>query len=246
MRLLALLALSLFSLTAGADATGDAIRAAMQAPERSETDRARDANRQPVETLAFFGFRKDMRVLELVPGGGWYTRLLAPALKDDGELYVAIGTGRVEEKLLGEPGFEAVKVIPVELETERTEPYRLIRTNKYNFDVSDLDMVLTFRNLHNFLPESRRVMNQAAFDSLKSGGLYGVVDHTARHMEPLSSKNRRRLDPVVAIAEIQSIGFEFVKHSDLHYKANDTLNLEVGDESVTGQTDRFTLLFRKP
>ncbi len=246
MRLLVIFALSLCSLTAAADATSDAIRAAMQAPERNDADRARDANRQPVETLAFFGLQKDMRVLELVPGGGWYTRLLAPVLKDEGELYVAIGTGRVEEKLLTEPGFEAVKVVPVDLKTERTEPFRLIRSNEYSFDVSELDMVLTFRNLHNFLPESRRVMNQAAFDSLKSGGLYGVVDHTARHMEPLSSENRRRLDPVVAIAEIQSVGFEFVAHSDLHYKADDKLNLEVGDDKVTGQTDRFTLLFRKP
>ena len=89
-------------------------------------------------------------------------------------------------------------------------------------------------------------MNRAVFDALKSGGLYGVVDHTKRHMEPETPENRRRIDPVLVIKEMLDIGFEFVGYSDLHYRADDELRYEVGRHSVTGNTDRFTFLFRKP
>ncbi|MEM8984751.1 MAG: methyltransferase [Pseudomonadota bacterium] len=223
------------------------IEAAMAAESRPAGDAARDANRLPVETLTFFGLEDDMRVLEIIPGGGWYTRLLAPALRDSGELFVAIGTGRVAERLLGEPGFDKVTVLDPEIRFNRDGPFRLnSATEPFAFDVADLDMVLTFRNLHNFDKKTRDYMNKAVFDALKSGGIYGVVDHTARHNEPINTDNRRRIDPVKVIAELTAIGFELVAVSDLHYRPQDTLTLEVGDAAVTGQTDRFTFKFRKP
>jgi len=116
----------------------------------------------------------------------------------------------------------------------------------FEFGISDVDMVVTFRNVHNFGAETRNIMNQQVFQSLKSGGLYGVVDHTQRHMEGASDENRRRIDPVLVIKEMLDIGFEFVDYSDLHFRADDELEYEVGRRSVSGNTDRFTLLFRKP
>ncbi len=107
-------------------------------------------------------------------------------------------------------------------------------------------MVLTFRNVHNFDAESRDRLNRAVFDVLKPGGHYGVVDHTKRHMEPENPENRRRIDPVLVIKELLDIGFDFVGYSDLHYRPDDELRYEVGRRTVTGNTDRFTLLFRKP
>ena len=187
-----------------------------------------------------------MRVLELLPGGGWYTRVLAPVLADNGELYLAIGTGRVSETVLTEPGFEDVTVLETSANLRRPEGSRFYTTDEFEFGVSNLDMVLTFRNLHNFNAEGRARMNAAVYDSLKSGGLYGVIDHTRRHMEAADSENRRRLDPVLVIKEMLDQGFEFVDFSDLHFRADDELEYEVGRRSVTGNTDRFTLLFRKP
>lgn len=221
------------------------VETAMAAENRPAADKARDTNRKPAETLAFFGLEPDMRVLELVPGGAWYTRLLASVLHKEGKLYAAIGTGRLE-KSKQEGLFERVEIMPVETESTRTKPHRLVETTPYTLGVSDLDMVLTFRNLHNFTALGRRNMNQAAFDALASGGIYGVVDHTRRHGEPISAENRRRLDPVVVIKEITDIGFEFVAFSDMHYKPSDELTLEVGHEIVSGASDRFTLKFRKP
>ena len=113
-------------------------------------------------------------------------------------------------------------------------------------NTSDIDMVLTFRNLHNFTPESRDALNREAFRVLKQGGLYGVVDHTRRHMQADNAENWRRMDPVLMIKEIEAAGFEFVDFSDLHYRYDDQLVYEVGRRSVSGNTDRFTLLFKKP
>ena len=128
----------------------------------------------------------------------------------------------------------------------RPEGSRYYVMDDFEFGVSGLDMVLTFRNLHNFDVDSRTRMNRQVFAALKSGGLYGVVDHTARHMEPANHENRRRIDPVTIIKELRDLGFEFEGYTDLHYRADDELMYEVGRRSVTGNTDRFTLLFRKP
>jgi predicted methyltransferase len=222
------------------------VEAALAAEARPEADRERDRNRRPLDTLQFFGLKDDMRVLELLPGGGWYTRVLAPVLAESGQLYVAMGTSRIEEGVLTEDGFEDVEVLQTTANVRREPGARYYTTDEFSFDVSDLDMVLTFRNVHNFDAAGRARMHAAAFEALKSGGVYGVVDHTRRHMEGESPENRRRIDPVLVIKEAQAAGFEFVDYSDLHYRADDELEYEVGRRSVSGNTDRFTFLFRKP
>ena len=239
----------LLSVSFGALAANDIdmkVETALSAESRPQTDRDRDRNRMPLETLNFFGLKDDMRVLELLPGGGWYTRVLAPVLAENGNLYVALGTGRVEERLLVTAGFEKVEALATDANLHRPAGERFYTMDAFEFDVSDLDMVLTFRNLHNFGAEVRGMMNQQAFNALKSGGLYGVVDHTRRHMQEAGSENRRRIDPVLVIREMLEAGFEFVDYTDLHYRADDELEYEVGRRSVSGNTDRFTMLFRKP
>jgi predicted methyltransferase len=222
------------------------VEAALAAESRPEADRERDRNRRPLETLNFFGMKDDMRVLELIPGGGWYTRVLAPVLAENGKLYVALGTGRVSERVLNQPGFEQVERLETTDNIRRDEELRLYVLDDFDFAVTNLDMVLTFRNLHNFDPDSRETINSQVFKALRSGGLYGVIDHTRRHMEPADSENRRRIDPVLVIKEMLGQGFELVDYSGLHYRADDELEYEVGRRSVSGNTDRFTLLFRKP
>ncbi len=246
---LALLSFGLVGISASSsaedfDVTKEKIEAALAADGRPEKDIARDKNRKPVETLEFFGLRDDMKVVELIPGGGWYTRVLAPVLAENGQLYVALGAARVSEQVLTEPGFEWVERLDTTANIHRPEGSRFYVIEDFKFGVSDLDMVLTFRNLHNFDTDSRVRMNGEVFNALKPGGLYGVVDHTARHMEPANHENRRRVDPVMIIKEMLDQGFELVDYTDLHYRADDELVFEVGRRSVTGNTDRFTLLFR--
>lgn len=216
---------------------------AIDSSDRSPAERARDANRKPLETLQFFGLREDMRVLELVPGGGWYTKILAPVLEEHGRLYVALGTTGVEELLKKAP-YAHVKL--VELDNTFDRQGRRLDLAALDFEVRDVDLVLTFRNLHNFTEQGREVMNRASFQALKAGGHYGVVDHTLRHNAQDTAETWRRMDPVRMIKEIQAVGFELVDFSGLHYRPDDELRYEVGRKSVTGNTDRFTLLFRKP
>ncbi len=228
------------------DALKELVKQAQTAEGRPAADAERDRNRKPAQTLAFFGLEPDMKVLELIPGGGWYTRILAPVLYADGEYYAALGTSRVESNLVGEAPFDKINIVAKDAKIWREEGAKLYSLAMSDFGVSDADMVLTFRNYHNFGDDGRKAMNDAAFKALKSGGIYGVVDHTARHMEPFNDSNRRRFDPVKAIMEIQAAGFEFVGYSDLHYREDDELEYEVGARSVTGNTDRWTLKFKKP
>ncbi len=247
MKLLTTALLLLLSIGAFAANEIDAkVIAALAAESRPQADRDRDNNRLPLETLKFFGLKDNMRVLELLPGGGWYTRVLAPVLAENGQLYVALGSSRVEADVLGTPGFEKVIALATNANIRRPDGERFYVADDFEFGVSDLDMVLTFRNQHNFGEESRNKINLQVFKALRSGGLYGVIDHTRRHMEALDNENRRRIDPVLVIKEMLDLGFEFVDYSDLHFRADDELEYEVGRHSVTGNTDRFTLLFRKP
>lgn len=222
------------------------LKAAMEADIRTDKEVERDRNRKPVETLEFFGLRDDMKVVELLPGGGWYTKLLAPLMAENGEFYVALGTGRVSERVLNQPGFERVGVLAEDAKIYRPEGSRHYVLELDGLGVENADIVFTFRNYHNFGAEGRAAMNQAVYAALKLGGVYAVVDHTRRHMEADNPENRRRLDPVLAISEIQAAGFELVDFSDLHFRADDELRYEVGRKTVTGNTDRWTLKFRKP
>jgi len=229
-----------------ADEIESKVNAALAAESRPMDDRVRDENRAPLETLNFFGMKDNMRVLELIPGGGWYTRVLAPVLAENGKLYVSLRTDHVREMVLNEPGFEQVQVVETTGNVHRPKGSRVYLIDDFDFALSDLDMVLTFRNMHNFDASGRARINKAVFTVLKPGGLYGIVDHTRRHMEMDNRENRRRLDPVLAIREVLEQGFELVDFSDLHFRADDELEYEVGRRSVSGNTDRFTLLFRKP
>lgn len=230
----------------GFDAVEVKLEAALAADIRKDDEKARDRNRRPIETLKFFGLRDDMKIVELMPGRGWYTKVLAPVMREKGEFYAALGTGRISKSLISEPGFGHVKIISENSKLERKEGSRLYTLETDGLGVTGMDMVLTFRNYHNFGAAGRAAMNKAAFDALKPGGIYAVVDHTRRHMEANNTENRRRIDPVLAIHEIEAAGFDFLDYSDLHLRLDDELRYEVGRKSVTGNTDRWTLKFVKP
>lgn len=222
---------------------GEKIQAAMQSEIRTQQERDRDRNRRPLQTLEFLGLEDDMTVIELLPGGGWYTKILAPVLRDNGQLYLAIGAGRVD---LSQTSLDKVEVLDVDATLTPAEGFGVFDMSEFEFPVDGVDMVLTFRNMHNLTEESRGRLNRAVFAALAPGGIYGVIDHTRRHMEKQNFENVRRADPVQIIKEVQAAGFEFVDFSDLHFRADDELRYEVGRRSVAGNTDRFTFRFKKP
>jgi predicted methyltransferase len=221
------------------------IQKAMQGDIRTPEERARDVNRQPVEILSFFKLREDMRVIEILPAGGWFTKILGPVLKDKGKLYVTHPDGRYAEQyraIAKLPGLEKVEEVGWGATSTGTGAFG--PSGKWN--VAPVDLALTFRNYHNFSPADRAAVNKSVFDALKPGGYYGIVDHTRRHNEPTNADNRRRVDPVQVIKEVQDAGFVLADFSNLYFKPDDALKLEVGNQAVNDRTDRVALLFRKP
>jgi predicted methyltransferase len=225
---------------------GEKIEAAMKGDIRTAEEKARDGERKPRQTLEFFGLRDDMRVVELVPAGGWYTKILAPVLADKGELYVALGTMRLEPVLKSTPALSKVRIAGADLKLTPAGRMGFFDVGPGSLGVKDADLVLTFRNYHNLTPAARASLNRAVFDALKPGGLYGILDHTRRHNEPETDENWRRMDPVLVIKEVQAAGFVLDDFSGMHFTPDDELRYEVGRKSVAGNTDRFVLRFRKP
>jgi predicted methyltransferase len=218
---------------------------AMQGDIRTAEEKARDVNRLPVEILSFFRMREDMRVIEVLPAGGWFTKILGPTLKDKGKLYVTHPDGRYADQfraIAKLPGLEKIEEIGWGAAGGGSGAFGPSGPWK----VAPVDMVVTFRNYHNFSPADRATVNKSSFDALKPGGYYGIVDHTRRHNEPTTRANGRRVDPVLVIKEVQEAGFVLVDFSNIYFKPNDALTLEVADPSINDRTDRIALLFRKP
>lgn len=274
--LAALLLLPLMPADAGAaqpeiDATtSSALDDAMSGEHRSAENKARDKYRHPKETLAFFGFRSDMTVVEIWPGGGWYTEILAPALKENGKLYAVQYSvnpqysyqRRYFGAFLTKAG-ESPDVFRDVIVTAMDFPYQL------NIAPSGAaDLVVTFRNAHNWVSSgyhkaSAQLAFQAMFDVLKPGGVLGIVDHRwpdAENEDPHAEDGYISEQRLIAFAE--EAGFEFAGRSDVNRNAKDTHDHPEGvwtlppsfalDEQdrekylAIGESDRLTIRFVKP
>ena len=221
---------------------------------RSDAHKARDQYRHPIETLEFFGLEPDMTVVELAPGGGWYTEILAPVLKDQGHLFEATGktTGTYADML------QAHKA---EFGDVKLEEFSVPKQVNLGPDGS-ADMVLTFRNLHDWLidsPESMEAVFQAAYKVLKPGGVLGIEEHRARpYMDgSIAAKSLHRIPEDYVIAAGIKAGFLLAGASEANAnpKDDETVNIHRllpdwdGQDptlKTIGESDRMTLKFVKP
>lgn len=247
--LLTLLSFSLLSTTLYAQDIQQQVQQAMASDIRTAEDKARDPYRKPDQVLAFFGLENDMRVIEILPFGGWYSKILGPVLNDNGQLYTTqpdLGSySDALEPTLALPGMNRVMKLDYNARPGTSERDIWVGTAG-DWNVDPVDMVLTFQNYHNLNYEDRMNLNDTVFNALKPGGIYGIVDHTRRHNQNGERFNGRRVDPVLVIKEVQESGFVFEDYSDLLAMPDDELTLEVGQPEVSGKSDRFTLRFRKP
>jgi predicted methyltransferase len=225
---------------------------------RSDANKARDPYRHPVETLQFFGIRPDMTVIELSPGGGWYTEILAPFLAEHGHLIEAASpkAEKFAAKLKADPAVygHIAKVMPF-------APPDQVNLGPNN----SADMVLTFRNTHDWLNNSPATLDavfKAAFDVLKPGGVLGLTEHRAKPFgDPvLSSAGLHRIPEDYMIALALKTGFRLAGVSEINANPNDPEDINVhrlppdlaGPESehakmkAIGESDRMTLKFVKP
>jgi predicted methyltransferase len=254
--------------TLDAEATA-ALDAAIGGSHRSAENTARDKYRHPKETLAFFGFRPDMTVVEMLPGGGWYTEILAPALKEKGKLYAAhysANAGDYQQRSLG--GFLTKIGSAPEIYGDITVTVLDLPGEAELAPPGSADLVVTFRNVHNWfedeaIPNAAELGFQAMFAALKPGGVLGVVDHRWPDPEtedPKAANGYISAERTIEYAE--AAGFEYVASSDINRNPADTHDhpegvwtlppsLELGDKDrekylKIGESDRFTLKFIRP
>ena len=211
--------------------------------DRTAKDKARDASRKPAATLDFFGITPDMKVLELIPGKGWYTNILLNYL-DKGNLTVAVGTKRIAE-VVAKNNWN-VKILDTKSTFDSSKGRGNTTIDKLVLPKNKFNAALTFRNYHNFDKHTRDSINKAVFKSLKRKGIYAVVGHTARHNAPKTDETWRRTDPVLVIKEVQAAGFILADYSNIHYRPTDNLQFDSTHKSINRDSDRFTLKFIKP
>jgi len=232
--------------------------AAIAAPNRTPANILRDKYRHPAETLSFFGMRPGDTVVELWPGGGWYTEILAPYLATSGTLHVVPPVGnydqRIRAKLSSDPVYGKVQVATF----AAGQPTAIA--------ASSADVVLTFRNVHSWLDEKAPIAPQVfaeAFRVLKPGGTLGVVEHRL----PEGADDARQLTSgYVKVSTVRRLaeaaGFQFAGASEINANPKDSAdhpegvwtlppNLRLGDKDrekylAIGESDRMTLKFVKP
>ena len=223
------------------------ITAAVADSNRPDTDKQRDANRKPADTLAFLGVKPGEKIGELIPGGGYFTRLLSKAVGPKGHVYALVPerpanapadmpdlAARVKA-IAADPNYSNVSVVVAPLSTLASpEPVDLVFTAQ------------NYHDLHNF-PVDVVAFNKSIFNSLKPGGLYVVLDHSAEAGSGLRDTNTlHRIDPDVVKQEVTAAGFQFVGGSDILANSADTRTGKVLDPAIRGKTDQFILKFRKP
>ena len=234
---------------------------------RSQINKDRDKFRNPKQTLEYFGLRSDSHVMEITPGRGWYTEILAPVVKDNGifsaVIYQINDNSKAYFKKLDKFYRSKLKQRP-----DMYEDVKIIAIDpkKPKFDLKEkVDIVLTFRNVHNWAKaKSADSMFKFFFDSLKSGGVFGVVEHRAHEDTSIQEQIRSGYMTEKYVVELaEKVGFEFFSSSDINNNPKDTKrysggvwtllpNLRGLEEtekkkySQIGESDRMTLKFIKP
>lgn len=258
-KLISLLSLSfLFSFSSFSSAHD--LMAAIQSEDRSPKNIARDEYRNPAKTLTFFQIKPDMKVVELSPGGGWYTEILANYIhnpgvviaahfdKDSKREYFKKSRERFEKKIIEKSMYDNVYIVNLSSELAKE---------------GSVDAVLTFRNLHNWLGPQMDLIFSNSFKALKPGGLFGIVEHRANPGTSMDDMKRSGyVTEEHAIKIAKKHGFILVAKSEINANPKDTKDHPKGvwtlppslrlkdidkDKYLSiGESDRMTLLFKKP
>ncbi len=226
----------------------DFIAAAVADSNRPESDVQRDVNRKPAQTLMFTGIRPGEQIAELLPGGGYFTRILSKAVGSAGHVYALVPAPSPNapastpdfatrvKAIAADPNYGNVSVV--------VEPFSQLKVPV------PVDLVWTSQNyhdLHNFPGLDVAVFNQMVFAALKPGGIYLILDHVAAAGSGTrETKTLHRIDPQAVKREALAAGFVFVGSSRLLRRTEDPHTAAVFDPAIRGKTDQFILKFRKP
>ena len=231
---------------AAAPSIPDYVARAVAAPERPDSDRELDAGRRPAELLAFFGIRPGQRVAELGAGGGYTTELLARVVGDGGKVY-GQNSRFILERFAEKPWSERLarpalsKVVRVDRDFDDPLPN----------EARDLDAVIVVLFYHDtvWMQVDRDKMNRAVFAALRPGGLYGIVDHSAKSGAGVGEvETLHRIEEKVVLEEVQRAGFSLEKRGGFLANSEDQRDWNASPRKAGGKrgtSDRFVLAFRR-
>jgi len=219
------------------------IDAILADPSRSEADRTLDATRSPAEVFEFFGIGPGDHVADLLAGGGYYTRMLVALVGPQGRVYAGNNPfyagffGEAFDAMLSQPAYRGVvridgRVDALDLPTD-----------------GSLDAVIVSQAYHDLVlgDEDRDEMNRRVFRALKSGGVYGIIDHAAVPGSGTSAtESLHRIDEQFIVDEVTAAGFVLAAEADFLANPEDDHTVVIFNPAVSGHTDRFVLRFEKP
>jgi predicted methyltransferase len=227
-------------------ATTPAIDAAVADPARPAADKDRDANRKPAEVVAFAGLKPGDKVVDLLPGGGYFTRIFSKTVGAKGHVYAMVPGEMIARRPQGADGVKAIAADPAYANVSvGTAPFAEFKTPE------KVDLIWTSLNYHDMkipgLGIDTAQLDKAIFAALKPGGVFLVIDHAA---EPGSGtrdvSTLHRIDPEVVKTEVLAAGFVLDGTSDALRNPADDHHEKVFDGAIRGKTDQFVLRFRKP
>jgi predicted methyltransferase len=245
--------------------TAEALTAILAGDQRPQEERARDLYRHPKETLLFFGIRPETRVLEVWPEPGWYTAVIAPLVRDKGKYFAGVIAADPSSKYITHRLEEYQARLAA-----RPDLYDRVTVVTFAPDGGDavppgsVDMVLTFRNIHNWMARDQAAQAfRSMYRALKPGGVLGVVEHRGNPAVPQDPKAKSGyVNEDYAIKLIEEQGFRLVAKSEVNDNPRDTKDYEQGvwtlpptyrlgakdhdKYAAIGESDRFTLRFVKP
>jgi predicted methyltransferase len=225
---------------AGKAAAGSAYAAAIADATRPQADKDRDADRKPVEMLTFAGVKPGEKIGELLPGGGYFSRIFSKAVGPNGKVYAMAPAGQlVRFKAIADDkaNYPNVQAVPIEgAGLKAPEPLDLVWTSQNYHDLKNLPA-----------PFDINAYNKSIYDALKPGGLYIVLDHSAKpDAAPDVTNKLHRIQQDVVKKEVTAAGFTFVAEDNALRNPADTREKMVFDPSLRGKTDQFVMKFKKP
>ena len=224
-------------------ATASSIDVAIADSGRPAEDTARDAFRKPAAILQFAKVREGETVYEVIPGGGYFTRLLSKAVGPTGTVYAAsppvMDMGAKAQAIAADPRYANVKAVPLDAST-------------LGSDAPKVDLIFTAQNYHDLhltmAHQDVPMFDKYLFGKLKSGGILIVIDHIAADGAPVTetADTLHRIDPAVVLKEVEAAGFVFDGQIDALRNPHDSHLVKVFDPAIRGHTDQFVFRFRKP